>query len=80
MGPPVDAPKDPLRKAHSHHDSDGESSIENPVDLESQHIFKEIRMKRKIEQDADSSTNSTLEVKLQRLIKVVMDSSNVAAK
>ena len=47
MIPPKNTPEDLVRgpKQQSHHDSDGESSIETPIDIEAQRIFKEIRMK-----------------------------------
>ena len=50
-GPPTDASDDSVRGAdqQSHHDFDGESLIETHVDLEAQCIFKEIRMKKRME-------------------------------
>ena len=50
------------------------------MDFEVQGIFKEIRMKKRMEQDATNSTISALEVQLQQLIKAFTDYSNVAAK
>ena len=82
VGPLVDALNDPVRgaKHQSHHDSDGESSTETLVELEVQHILKELKMKRIMEQDASSSTRSMMEAQLQQLIKVIIDSSDTTEK
>ena len=60
--------------------SDDESSTETPTDPEAQHILKEIGTKRPMNQAMINSIVSAMEVKLNRLVKVVNDVTDAAAK
>ena len=66
IGPPDDAPVDPVRRTDQQrqHDSDGESSTNTPTNPEAQHILKDIRTRRIMEQDASTRTRSMMEAQI----------------
>ena len=70
---PLDAPEEPAQKELSIHDCDNESSMDPEV--EAQCMGEETRTKWHQEYDVGSGIRSGMEDQLQRLIKVVTDSS-----
>ena len=66
IGPPADAPDEPVQEGKYLHDSDGESSTES--DPQSRCMLEELRTKIRMEFDTGRSSHSVMENQLQRLI------------
>ena len=74
----LDAPEDHVCK--DDHQSNDNSSTVTPIDPEMQCILQEIRAKKRMDQVAHNNTVSTMEAQLHKLVKVVNDATDVAAK
>ena len=74
----ADAPKDSVCKEN--HQSNDDSSTTIPANPETQCILQETRAKKHMHQDANNNTISTMEAQLHKLVNVVNDATDVAAK